>query len=107
MKRRIFPLSDTAAPHVADDFAISATELGKFVAAVKETLGCRVDFKAAPLEDFKAFDFSPSANEANLLNTELKNIMLQSGTTDALSMTSTVNMASVFRFSCIENPDSG
>lgn len=78
----------------SDDFAISATELGKFVAAVKETLGCKVDFKAAPLEDFKAFDFSPSANEANLLNTELRNIMLQSGTTDALSMTSTVNMAS-------------
>ncbi|MDR2277363.1 MAG: hypothetical protein LBE23_05850 [Vagococcus sp.] len=77
-----------------DDFAISATALGEFVAAVKETLGASVDFKAAPLEDFKAFDFSPSANEANLLNTELKNIMLQAGTTDALSMTGTVNMAS-------------
>jgi hypothetical protein len=76
-----------------DDFAVSATELGKFVATVKDTLG-NIDFKAAPLEDFKAFDFSPSANEANLLNTELKNIMLQSGTTDALSMTETVNMAS-------------
>lgn len=76
-----------------DDFAISATELGKFVATVKETLG-NIDFKAAPLENFKAFDFSPSANEANLLNTELKNIMLQSGTTDALSMTGNVNMAS-------------
>lgn len=76
-----------------DDFAISADELGKFVAAVKETLG-NIDFKAAPLENFKAFDFSPSANEANLLETELRNIMLQSGTTDALSMTNTVNMAS-------------
>lgn len=76
-----------------DDFAVSATELGKFVATVKETLG-NIDFKAAPLENFKAFDFSPSANESNLLNTELKNIMLQSGTTDALSMTDTVNMAS-------------
>ena len=77
----------------ADDFAISATELGKFVATVKDTLG-NIDFKAAPLENFKAFDFSPSANEANLLNTELRNIMLQSGMTDALSMTGNVNMAS-------------
>lgn len=76
----------------ADDFAISATELGKFIATVKQNM--KVDFKAAPLENFKEFDFSPSANEANLLNTELKNIMLQSGTTDALSMTETVNMAS-------------
>ena len=87
-------LTNNKTGNKADDFAISATELGKFVATVKETLG-KIDFKAAPLENFKAFDFSPSANEANLLNTELKNIMLQSGTTDALSMTQTVNMASV------------
>ena len=33
-----------------DDFAISSKELGKFVAAVKQTLGIGVDFKAAPLE---------------------------------------------------------
>jgi len=76
-----------------DDFAISSKELGKFVAGVKKTLE-NVDFKAAPLEDFKAFDFSPSASEKDLLDTELKNIMLQLGTSDALSMTTTVNMAS-------------
>lgn len=52
-----------------DDFAISAEELGKFIATVKESLGSNlgsksaVDFKAAPLENFKMFDFSPSASE--------------------------------------------
>jgi len=76
----------------ADDFAISSEQLGQFVAGVKKTLS--VDFKAAPLEDFKAFDFSPSASEKDLLDTELRNIMLQMGITDALSMTNTVNMAS-------------
>ena len=76
-----------------DDFAISATELGKFVSTVQDKLK-NVDFKAAPLENFKAFDFSPSANESNLLATEYKNMMIQSGTTSALSMTDTVNMAS-------------
>lgn len=86
-------LTNNKTGNKTDDFAVSATELGKFVATVKDTLD-GIDFKAAPLEDFKAFDFAPSANEANLLNTELKNIMLQSGTTDALSMTDTVNMAS-------------
>lgn len=87
-------LSGNKTGNKTDDFAVSSTEMGKFVAAVKETLKNGVDFKAAPLEDFKAFDFSPSASEKNLLNTELKNIMLQNGITDALSMTETVNMAS-------------
>jgi hypothetical protein len=77
-----------------DDFAVSSQEMGKFVASVKQTLQTGVDFKAAPLEDFKAFDFSPSANEKNLLETELKNIMLQTGVTDAIGMPSTVNVAS-------------
>ena len=65
-----------------DDFAISATELGKYVAAVKETL--KVDFKAAPLENFKLFDFSPSASENNLLETEISNMLKQSGLSDAV-----------------------
>ena len=78
----------------ADDFSISATELGKFSNSIKATLNDGIDFKAAPLEDFKAFDFSPSGNEKDLLETELKNIMLQSGISEALSLTGNVNVAS-------------
>lgn len=85
-------LTNNKTSNKTDDFAISSAELGKFVAGVKKSL--EVDFKAAPLEDFKAFDFSPSSGERDLLETALKNIMLQMGTTDALSMTNTVNMAS-------------
>lgn len=77
-----------------DDFAISAPELGQFIATVKSTLQNGVDFKAAPLEDFKAFDFSSSSNSKDILDNALKNIMKQSGLTDALSMTNTVNVAS-------------
>ena len=65
-----------------DDFAISSTELGKFVAAVKQTL--EVDFKAAPLENFKSFDFSPAAAEKDLLETEISNMLRESGTSDAI-----------------------
>lgn len=66
-----------------DDFAISSKELGKFVAAVKQTLG-DVDFKAAPLENFKAFDFSPAASENDLLETEISNMLKESGVSDAI-----------------------
>ncbi|MFR2774864.1 MAG: hypothetical protein ACLTBR_03445 [Anaerostipes sp.] len=68
----------------ADDFSISATELGKFVATVKQGLQGGVDFKAAPLDDFKMFDFSPSASENNLLETEISNMLREAGMTDAL-----------------------
>lgn len=77
-------LTNNRSGNKTDDFAISSTELGKFVAAVKQTLGIGVDFKAAPLEDFKAFDFSPSSSEANLLETELNNMLKQSATSDAI-----------------------
>lgn len=77
-----------------DDFAISAKSLGEFVAAVKNTLENGVDFKAAPLENFKAFDFSSSSSDKNILDDALKNIMKQSGVTDALSLSGTVNVAS-------------
>lgn len=87
-------LNNNKTGNKTDDFSISATELGKFVSAVKTTLNKGLDFKAAPLEDFKAFDFSPSANEKNLLETELKNIMLQTGVSDAIGMPSSLNMAS-------------
>lgn len=75
-----------------DDFAISAEELGKFVSTVKESL--KVDFKAAPLENFKAFDFSPAASEKDLLETELKNIMTQTGLSDSVTNPSTMNVSS-------------
>ncbi len=77
-------LTNNKSGNKTDDFAISSTELGKFVAAVKQTLGIGVDFKAAPLEDFKAFDFSPSSSENNLLETELNNMLKQSATSDAI-----------------------
>lgn len=77
-------LTNNRSGNKTDDFAISSTELGKFVSAVKQTLGTGVDFKAAPLEDFKAFDFSPSSSEKNLLETELNNMLKQSATSDAI-----------------------
>ena len=77
-------LTNNKSANKVDDFAISSTELGKFVAAVKQTLGSGVDFKAAPLEDFKAFDFSPSGNEKNLLESEITNMLRESGTSDAI-----------------------
>lgn len=77
-------LTNNKSANKVDDFAISSAELGKFVAAVKQTLGSGVDFKAAPLEDFKAFDFSPSAAEKNLLETEINNMLKESGTSDSI-----------------------
>lgn len=77
-------LTNNKSGNKTDDFAISSTELGKFVATVKDKLEKGIDFKAAPLEDFKAFDFSPSASEANLLETELNNMLKQSATSDAI-----------------------
>ena len=76
-------LTNNRAGNKVDDFAISSSELGKFVSAVKQTLS-GVDFKAAPLEDFKAFDFSPSASENDLLETEITNMLRESGTADAI-----------------------
>lgn len=77
-------LTNNRSGNKTDDFAISSTELGKFVATVKDKLEKGIDFKAAPLEDFKAFDFSPSASEADLLETELNNMLKQSATSDAI-----------------------
>lgn len=77
-------MSNTRSGNKTDNFAISSTELGKFVATVKQTLGEGVDFKAAPLEDFKAFDFSPSASEKDLLETEITNMLRESGLSDAI-----------------------
>lgn len=75
-----------------DDFAISADELGKFVSVVKSNM--KVDFKAAPLEDFKAFDFQPSSSENDLLETELSNILTQSGLSSDVLNPTTFNVSS-------------
>lgn len=75
-------LSNGRSANKMDDFAISSTELGKFVAAVKQSL--KVDFKAAPLDNFKAFDFSPAAAENDLLETEVNNMLKESGLSDAI-----------------------
>lgn len=77
-------LTNNKSANKVDDFAISSKELGKFVAAVKHTLGSGVDFKAAPLENFKAFDFSPSASENDLLETEINNMLKESGTSESI-----------------------
>lgn len=85
-------LTNNKSANQADNFAISAPELGKFVNAVKSTL--KVDFKAAPLQDFKAFDFSPSGAEKDLLETELRNMMTQSGLSDSITNPSSMNVSS-------------
>ena len=46
------------------------------------------------MKNVKAIDFLPSSSEKDLLETELKNIMYQSGISSALSMVDTVNVAS-------------
>lgn len=76
-------LTNNRSGNKVDDFAISSTELGKFVAAVKQTLN-GVDFKAAPLENFKAFDFTPNASDKDLLATEVSNMLKESGLADAV-----------------------
>lgn len=77
-------LSNTKSANKADDFAISSSELGKFVATVKDTLNKSVDFKAAPLEDFKAFDFSSTATSDNIEETEISNMLKMSGLSEAV-----------------------
>lgn len=77
-----------------DNFSISASEVGKFVASIKKTFPDGVDFKAAPLEDFKMFDFAPDSKEANNVEEALNNIMVQSQLSPAISLTTHVNMAS-------------
>lgn len=67
-----------------DNFAISSTELGKFISSVKDSL--KVDYKAAPVTNTKAFDFSPSSGEEDILNRYLTNMAVQMGATSALSL---------------------
>ena len=87
-------LTNNKSGNKSDNFSISAEELGKFVASIKNTLHEKIDFKAAPLEDFKMFDFSPNASEKDILETTLKNIERQSTLTSATSLTDNINVAS-------------
>lgn len=64
-----------------DDFAISANELGKFVNAVKQSL--EVDFKATPLDNVKAFDFSPTASEKSILEEAISNTLKENGVAES------------------------
>ena len=86
-----------------DNFSISAKEVGKFVANVKQTLPDGVDFKAAPLEDFKMFDFTPNTADTNNVTEALNNIMVQSELSPALSLTTHVNMASAGIFKATQS----
>jgi hypothetical protein len=90
-------LNNNKTGNKVDDFSISATEVGKFSSAVQNTLNRGLGFKATPLEDVKMFDFTPSANEKNLLETELRNIMLQTGVSDALSTSANMASAGIYK----------
>lgn len=86
-----------------DNFSISASEVGKFVANIKKTLPDVVDFKAAPLEDFKMFDFSPNSKDNNNVTEALDNIMVQSQLSPAISLTQHINMASAGIFKATQS----
>jgi hypothetical protein len=49
-------LKNNKSANAADNFAVSATELGKFATAIRDSLK-NVDMKASPLEDVKSFGF--------------------------------------------------
>ena len=84
-----------------DNFAISAEQLRDFQEMVKKSLKNGVDFKAAPLEDFKMFDFSPSSSDEDLLATAITNINTMGTATSAMSLTGTINVASANLFKSI------
>jgi hypothetical protein len=66
-----------------DDFAIDSATLGKYMQVVKASLPAGVDFKAAPLEDVKLFEFEGGQGD-NLSTTAIKNLYLKSGAEKAL-----------------------
>ena len=76
------------------NFAISAKDVGEFASSIRESLHTEVDFKAAPLEDFKMFDFSSNANDKDILEQTIKNIQNQSMLTSAINLNDNVNVAS-------------
>lgn len=86
-------LKNNKSGNSADNFAISATELGKFASAIKQSLK-NVDMKASPLEDVKSFGFEKSSNTKTVTEEEFKNLLLQSGASDAAFSPESMNMAS-------------
>lgn len=88
-----------------DNFSISASEVGKFVAGIKGTLPNGVDFKAAPLEDFKMFDFTPTTADTDIVNETLNNIMMQSELSPAISLTGNINMASANIYKLVKSAE--
>lgn len=84
-----------------DNFAISAEQVREFVDMVKNSLKNGVDFKAAPLEDFKMFDFSPNASDEDLLATAITNVNNMGNLTSAMSLNGTINIASANLFKSI------
>ena len=84
-----------------DNFAISSEQVREFVDMVKASLKNGVDFKAAPLEDFKMFDFSPNSSDEDLLATAITNVNTMGNATSAMSLTGTINIASANLFKSI------
>lgn len=87
-------LKDNRGGNRTDNFAISSEQVKQFQNMIKNSMKDGVDFKAAPLEDFKMFDFSPDAGDKDLLATAITNYQNMGMTTSALSLNGTVNMAS-------------
>ena len=88
-----------------DNFSISAPEVGKFVAGIKKSFPKGVDFKAAPLEDFKMFDFTPTTADTDIINETLNNMMVQSELSPAISLTGNINMASVGIYKAVKSAE--
>ncbi|MBU5332092.1 hypothetical protein KQI61_07760 [Anaerocolumna aminovalerica] len=86
-------LKNNKGGNAADNFAISATELGKFSNSIKQSLK-NIDFKAAPMDNFQSFGFDKSANTRTITEEEFKTLLLQSGVSDAALSPETMNMAS-------------
>lgn len=88
-----------------DNFSVSAEEVGRFVASIKSTLPEGIDFKAAPLDDFKMFDFTPSTADTDIVNEALTNIMTQSQLSPAISLTEHINVASATIFKQVHSAE--
>jgi hypothetical protein len=61
-----------------DNFAIDPTTLGDYMKFVKNSLPEGIDFKAAPLEDVKMFEFASKANPESI-GIAIKNFYKESG----------------------------
>lgn len=84
-----------------DNFSVSAEQVKAFQEMIKNSLKYGVDFKAAPLEDFKLFDFSPNSKDSDILASAITNYNNTGMTTSAISLTGTINVASANLFKSI------